>query len=409
MKRWLIGLASGSSRNGVDAGLLEIEGVGLELKAVPVQALHLPYPPELRHLLAEAGSHGKVELRQISRVHRLLGEAFAAAARQAADRASFPLAKVFAVGCPGHPLWHDLEERYPSTLSVGMAAVVAERTGLTTVSDFRDRDLAAGGQGGPLTSLVDYLLFRHAEENRFLIHLGEVARIVFLRAGGRLQDVLAFESGPCNRFLDEFMRQATAGRETMDTGGKRAVQGQCLDALLQRWLNHPFLQRRPPKCLSRHLFGEEFAYQTLQMAQQMQWSLPDVMCTATHLVADGITYGIRRFVPVGAGRTRVLLSGGGTRNGFLWHLLERQLTGMVLERMDQQGIAWEMRKPLASGLLAALTLDGVPGSQPAVTGASGARLLGSLTPGAPANWARCLAWMASLAAPPTRKDEGGLP
>src|SRR5262249_53368378 len=158
--------------DGVDAALVETEGVGLELRVRLLQALHYPYPRDLRDLIRKVAAPGPSAARQTSLLHRLLGEAFAAAARQVADRAGFSLHKVQCIGCPGHTIWHEPEGRFPSTLGLGMAAVVAERTGVTTVSDFGARDMAAGGQGVPLAALVDYLLFRHLPETLVLVHLG---------------------------------------------------------------------------------------------------------------------------------------------------------------------------------------------------------------------------------------------
>jgi anhydro-N-acetylmuramic acid kinase len=282
-----------------------------------------------------------------------------------------------------------------------MAAVVAERTGVTVVGDFRARDLAAGGQGVPLAALADYLLFRHPDENRVLLHLGGLARVVYLPAGGRIQDVIGFEAGPCNVLLNALMRQLTGGRELYDAGGKHAVQGRCVEALLRRWLGDPYLQRRPPKSLPRPRYGEEFARLAVQQGRLEGGSLHDLLCTATHFVAHGITDALRRFLPPDRPVHRVLLSGGGVRNGLLWHLLEQQRAGTPLERTDKHGVPPEARKPINFGLLAALTVDGVPGNVPSATGAAGSRLLGSLTPGSPANWARCLAWMAAAQpAPP---------
>lgn len=397
--RWLIGLASGSSGNGVDSALMEAEGTGLELQVRLVHALHQPYGRDLHNLIAKVAGPTPCDPKQITLLHRLLGETFAAAARQVADRASFSLQKVQCIGCPGHTVWHEPDGRFPSTFGMGMAAVVAERTGVSTVSDFRARDLAAGGQGVPLTALVDHLLFRHAVENRALVHLGGLARIVYLPASGRLQEVIGFEAGPCNLLLDALMRQLTNGRETYDAGGKHAVQGHCLEPLLERWLAHPYLLRRPPKSLQRQSFGQEFAVQAVQQGLQLQGNLHDVLCTATHFVAQGITRSLRRFLPEARLPDRVLLSGGGVRNGLLWHLLEQQLAGVPLERTDRLGIPADARKPMGFGMMAALTVDGVPANVPAATGAAGARLLGSLTPGSSTNWARCLAWMAAQTAP----------
>lgn len=397
--RCIIGLSSGSRVDGVDAALLEMVGAGLELRARLVLALHQPYPDDLRELIHRMSSPGKVEGKQTALLHRLLGETFAAAARQAADRASMSLRKVQCLGCPGHILWHEPEGRFPSTFAIGMAAVVAERTGVTTVGDFRSRDVAAGGYGVPLAALVDYLLFRHAEENRVLIHLGSVARVVYLPAGGRPVEVLGFEAGPCSLFLDSLMQRLTGGREEYDPGGKNGVQGRCLEPLLERWLAHAYLQRRPPKSLPRQTFGEEFLAQAVQTARQLRGSLHDLLCTATHFVARSITLALRRFLPEGRPLHRVLLSGGGIRNGFLWHLLEQQLADIPLDKTDAHGVPSDARKAIESALLAAFTVDGVPASLPAATGAAGARLLGSLTPGSSTNWARCLAWMAAQTAP----------
>jgi anhydro-N-acetylmuramic acid kinase len=397
--RCIIGLSSGSSVDGVDASLLEIEGAGLELRVRLVLALHQAYHGDLRDLIRRTSGPGKVDGKQTALLHRLLGETFAAAARQAADRASMSLQRVQCVGCPGHTVWHDSEGRFPCTLALGMAAVVAERTGVTTVSDFRSRDVAVGGQGVPLSALADYLLFRHAEENRVLLHLGSAARVVYLPAGGRPAEALGFEAGPCNLLLDGLMQRLTSGREEYDVGGKHGVQGRCLEPLLRRWLAHPYLQRRPPKSLSRQTFGDEFLTQAVRSARELRASLHDLLCTATHFVASAITVSMRRFLPEERPIHRVLLSGGGIRNGLLWHLLEQQLAGIPLDKTDRHGIATDARMAVESAMLAALTMDGVPSNLPSATGAAGSRLLGSLTPGSSANWARCLAWMAAHAVP----------
>jgi anhydro-N-acetylmuramic acid kinase len=398
--RWIIGLASGSSADGVGAALMELEGVGLELRVRQVRGLHQPYGHDLRELIRRVANGQPCDARQVSRLHRLLGETFAAAARAVADHASLSLQKVQCIGCPGHTVWQESEGRFPSTLGLGMAAVVAERCGVTTVSDFCSRDVAAGGQGVPLAALTDYLLFRDPRESRLLLHLGGLARIVFLPAGCRIDEVLGFEAGPCNVLLDALMRQLTGGRESFDPGGKHAVQGKCIEPLLQGWLLHPYLQRRPPKGLPRHTFGEEFAAQAVRQARQLNGSLHDLLCTAAHFVARGVTGAVKRFLPPGRRFDRVLLSGGGVRNGLLWHLLEQQLGDVSLGRTDEEGVPADLRKPLSSGMLAALTVDGVPANVPSATGAAGSRLLGSLTPGSSANWSRCLAWMAAQAPPP---------
>jgi anhydro-N-acetylmuramic acid kinase len=395
-QRNLIGLASGSSADGVDAALLEAEGVGLEMRVQPIHALHLPYPRDLRELLRRVVGGTPTEVRQVALLHRLLGETFAAAARQVADAASSSLQEVQCLGCPGHTVWHEPDGRFPTTLGVGTAAVVAERTGVTTISDFRTRDLAVGGQGVPLAALADWVMLRDAQEDRVLVHLGGMSRVVYLPAGDQAGRVLGFEAGPCNLLLDGLMRQLTGGREEYDPGGKHAVQGRCIEPLLTRWLTHPLLQRRPPRGLPRQAFGDEFVAQAVQLARENHWPLHDLLCTATHFVARSIVQAVRRFLPPA---DRAMLSGGGVRNGLLWRLLEEQFAGTVLDRTDRFGIPSASRKASGFGILAALTLDGVPANVPAATGAAGSRLLGSITPGSSTSWARCLAWMATQTAP----------
>ena len=396
-QRRFIGLSSGSSMNGIDAALVETEGSGLELRPRLVHFVHQSYTRDLRELLLRPGSANPLSLRQVAMLHRVLGENFASAARLVAEQSKVALQKVLCVGFPGHTLWHDTEGRYPATLNIGMASVLAERTGITTISDFRGRDIVVGGQGFPLTPLVDFLLFQDRREHRLLIHLGGLATILSMPAEPTTRQVMGFQAAPCTILLDGMMRLLTGGREPYDTGGKHAVQGCCIEPLIERWLAHPLLQKKPPKNISRQDFGEDFLGQAVQFARHQHRNLHDVLCTATHFVARAIVGAVQRFIPRPA--QRVLLSGGGVRNGLLWSLLEQHLAPIPLEKIDAYGIPAEARKAVAFAGLAALTMDGVPANLPGVTGASGSRLLGNITPGSSVNWAQCLAWMAAQSTP----------
>jgi anhydro-N-acetylmuramic acid kinase len=395
--RYLIGLASGSTSDGVDAALLEAEGYGLDLRLALRHSHYQAYPRDLRELLVKLGTGQPAPMRQISLAHRLVGESFAVAGRQVVEQARCDRQQIHCAGVGGHHAWHEPDSRYPSTLGLGMAAVVAERTGWTVLHDFRSRDLAAGGMGTSLTALVDHLVFGDRLETRALVHLGGLASVVLLPPGPRPRQILGFHAGPCNVLLDALMRQLTSGHETFDAGGKHAVQGRCIESLLARWLTHPAIQRRPPRTVPLQAFGEEFAVQAVKQALEQQCGLHDLLCTATHFVAQCVSLALTRYLPERP--TRVLVSGGGVRNGFLWQLLEQQLAGLPLEKIDIYGVPAGARKAVAFAGLAALTLDGVPANLTTATGAGGSRLLGSLTPGSPENWARCIAWMNNLAAP----------
>jgi anhydro-N-acetylmuramic acid kinase len=399
IRRWYIGLSSGSSLLGVDAALVRAEGLGTDVTLHFERFHHYPYSPEMRDLLIRVTASPTPEMRSLATLHRILGETYAVAARQLLEQSRRPVQDIMAIGCPGQSLWHDPEGRYPSTFNLGMMGVLAERTGLTTLSDFSSRDLALGGQGVPITALVDALLFHHPHEHRVSLHLGSVATAVSLPAhlGQNCRNVIAFQAAPCTMLLDGLMRLLTKGRETFDAGGKHAVQGRCLEPLLERWLRHPFFQRRPPKCVPRSEFGLDFLNGAVEQAQQLQGNLHDVLCTMTHFVAEAIVHSLQNDLP--AMPTRFLLSGGGVRNGFLWHLLEQKLHPLSLEKTDAHGVPTEACQAVASAGLAALAMDGVPINLPSVTGATGARLLGQFTPGSSSNWARCLAWMARQTAP----------
>ena len=399
MKRYFIGLSSGSSLFGVDAALVSTDGLGTDMTLQRVHFLHLPFGKELRELLLRVSAGPAAELRHLGMVHRVLAENYAHAVRQLLEQSRVPAQQVLCIGCSGQSIWHDPDGRYPATLNLGMSAVLAERTGLTTLSDFTSRDLALGGQGGPITALVDAMLFHHPQEHRVLLHLGSAATVVSIPAqlGVNGRGVTGFQAAPCTMLLDGLMRLLTRGREPYDAGGKHAVQGRCLEPLLDRWMQNHFFQQRPPKCVPRVEFGADFLNRAVEQAKRLDGNLHDVLCTMTHFVAQAIVHSLHTDLP--SMPTRILLSGRGVRNGLLWHLLEQKLSPLPLEKTDAHGIDAEARKAMAYAGLAALTMDGVPINLPSVTGASGPRLLGQFSPGSNGNWARCLAWMARQMAP----------
>src|SRR6266851_2527750 len=244
-QRFFIGLSCGSSLFGVDAALVRAEGTGTEMTLHLEHFLHAPFGHELRELLWRVTVSAAPEVRRLATLHRVLGETCALAVRQLLEQCRQPAQQVFCIGFPGLSLWHDPEGRYPSTLNLGMSGVLAERTGLTTLGDFSSRDLALGGQGLPLTAVVDAMLFHHPQEHRVLIHLGGTASVISLPAqlGPGARNVIGFQAAPGTLLLDGLMRLLTNGRESCDAGGKHAVQGRCLEPLLQRWMQNHFFQR----------------------------------------------------------------------------------------------------------------------------------------------------------------------
>lgn len=392
--RYFVGLSSGSSFSGVDVALVRVDGTGVDMALKLERFLNMPFSKELHGLLFHAFNQSTPELRHLATLHRVLGETFALGVRQLLEQNRQEAHQVLCIGFPGQALWHDPVGRYPATLNLGMASVLAERTGLTTISEFAGRDLALAGQGTLLHALADARLFHHPHEHRVHLHLGSVASVIDLpmHLGVNARHLLGFEAAPATLLLDGLMRLMTNGRETFDAGGKHAVQGRCLEPLLERWMQNHFFQERPPKSVPRREFGPGFLNRAIEQAQRLQGNLHDVLCTMTHFVARSIVHAMQTHLPEMP--ARILLSGRGVRNGFLWHLLEQRIHPIALSKTDDHGIPVEACQAVANAALAALTMDGVPVNLPSVTGATGQRLLGQITPGASANWARCLAWMA---------------
>lgn len=383
MDRLLVGLAVGSGLEGVDAAAVRASAVGLDLAPTVVATARVVFPSVVRDAfrLPTAGGSGEFASN--------VAETLVYALRQVLTRVGASPRDVFAAGLlePGRPL-SDVR-----LLWVEAADRVAEQTGLTIVHGFRHRDRAAGGAGHPITAAADCLLFRSPSQTRLLIHLGAVASLLFLPPAAKLSSVVGFEAGPGNQLLDALVYHGTRGKELSDPGGKKAVQGRCLEPLLARWLEHPHLTRTPPKTVHAEAFGRSFLLAAFDAARQLNAGLPDLLCTATHLVARAIGDAAKRWLPVLPGLRQDLVTGGGVRNGFLWQLVAQQFPDGIV-RSDEAGIASLARNAAASAVLAALLCDGVAGNLSALTGAAGGRLLGQFAPGDGRNWARIAAWIA---------------
>lgn len=391
--RAFIGLASGSGGEGTDAVLVETTGIGLHLNARVVHHHRRPHSPPLRELLSRAiHSPRTLSIPDCAQLNRLLCENEVDAARHLITGARVESSRVGTIGRLGPLLVHDANERGAATFEPGLPALLAEATGLTVVSEFRERDLAAGGQGMPIGALADWALFRHPTERRVLLHLGSVTSIVILRPSARPQDLVAFESGPGTRLIDAVVRQGSRGKSSFDVGGKHAVQGRCLETALTKWFEHPYFAKPAPKSLPRTEFGAEWIEKAARAIAESNGSFEDMLCTLSHLIIRSALNALRSVFD-GIGDLDIWLSGGGSRNGFFWRLLEQESGGSPLHRLDELGVPTQARQAAEAAVLAAFTMDGVPAGSVGTTGVGG-RLLGRLTPGEPRNWARCLNWMA---------------
>src|SRR2546422_379168 len=282
---YVIGLMSGTSADGVDAALVDIRGTGHDLKIKLKAFRTFPSPTVFRERLVQAMTGGTVE--DVCHLNGVLGEWFSRAALKVLKAAGVPPRRVALIGSHGQTFHHlPKPRREPvigsvrSTLQLGAPAVIAERTGITTVADFRSRDMAAGGEGAPLTPYLHFLLFRHPSRARAVINIGGISNLTYLPAAGSLRSVRAFDTGPGNMVVDGVVRYVTGGRQQFDRSGRLARAGKVDEGLLRRLLQHPFLRRRPPKSTGREEFGERFVDRFVLLGRLAGLSDADLVATA---------------------------------------------------------------------------------------------------------------------------------
>lgn len=372
---FVIGLISGTSADGVAAALAELDDSGTRLALRTLGHCVEPYPRELAERVLAAAAADAAELADL---HARIGEHFALAARAVARAAGRELAQVDLIGSHGQTVYH----RPPAagaigvTLQLGSAAVLAERTGLPVVSDFRARDMALGGQGAPLVPLLDQRLFARPGEARAILNVGGIANVTAVTE--RAEDLVAFDTGPGNALMDALVSLGTGGAAPFDENGGRAARGTIDDGLLRDLLAHPFLAAPPPKSADRDTFGRPLARRLL--AEHAHLALEDLLATAVAWTAASIAGSIRALPPPFRAIDRVIASGGGTKNAALMRELARRLAPIPLETTDDHGVAGDAKEALAFAVLARETLLGRPGNVPRATGARAAAVLGSLTP-----------------------------
>lgn len=391
--RLLIGLAVRSGGTALDCAIVRGLGTGLSLAPAILASVSYPMPVQLGDWLARIAQHpDAVSTRHLAWCQRLLGEVCAAAILQTIEQTRLTPDAFQVAGLFDFLAWRDADLRGATVFELGSAATVAERTGLTVVSEFRSSDAATGGGGGSATAIADALLLGHPAQTRTLLRLGGIATLTHLPPGQSPEQPTLVELAPCNRLLDGLIYHATNGRQRQDTGGVFAVQGQCLPELVQRWLEHPVLNRRGSSLISSSDFGTAFIQQAIHDAQALGGSMHDLLCSANHFIARAVARAVTTRLPDESTR-RVWLDGGGTRNGLLMRLLAGQLGEHTVARIDQLGISTEARRAANAAILAALLLDGVFLSVPSVTGQRrNQRLLGRITPSSTGNWSDCLAW-----------------
>jgi anhydro-N-acetylmuramic acid kinase len=371
VKDLAIGLMSGTSLDGVDAALVRFSGDHPRAELVAFRSV--PYDVGFRQSIRRTIAHGGV--RDVALLDVELGRRLAAAARDVLAASGTPVATVGFVASHGQTIWH---EPAKATLQLGDPAVIAEALGIAVVSDFRSRDVAAGGQGAPLVPIADALLFAAPDHTRVLLNIGGMANVTWVPAGGAPERTIAFDTGPGVAVVDAVTGALRPGLP-FDEGGRLAAAGRADEQLVADLLTDPFFAAPPPKSTGRETFGDAFAHGLVREIRVRRVGATDEDCVATaaHFTVATITDQIARWLPDDG--AEVVVSGGGGRNPVLLEGLRRSLSRPV-RLFDDLFFDGDAKEAVAFALLGWLTLRARPGNVPSATGAAGPRVLGRITP-----------------------------
>ncbi len=371
-----LGIMSGTSADGIDIAIAGKQ-TGSRIKLIHFS--EHPMPEKLREPILRLAAPGLNEIDGMGELDRALGHAYADAVHTALHSAKLKPEAIAAIGLHGQTIRHRPKANHPFTLQIGCAATVAERTGTTTVSDFRSRDMAAGGEGAPLVPFAHRQLFSEKDRDVAILNIGGIANITWL---GTDRTVTGFDSGPGNMIMDGVMLAISDGRTAFDNYGELAATGSACSDLLEKLMEHPFLEQKPPKSTGREAFGEDVVEMILNWP-----GLPDAdrMATAAQFTANSICNSIRfmKREP-----SEWLICGGGVRNRHLMYLLKEQLAPAKVTATDAEGIPAQAVEALSFAILARQTLMGENNTLCEVTGATHAVCGGQITPGN--NWQELL-------------------
>jgi anhydro-N-acetylmuramic acid kinase len=380
----VVGLMSGTSADGVDVAIVDIHDCRVRVLAFDTY----PYRAGLQTEILRLCRPESARLDAICHYNHALGEVFADAVVRLCHQSGVPLHSINLIGSHGQTIYHNPNGgRYAgrvvrSTLQIGEPSVIAQRTGITTVADFRPRDMAAGGEGAPLVPYADYILFSSRRLCRAVQNIGGIANVTFLPAQDGTADssaALAFDTGPGNMVIDSTMRLITKGKRSYDRGGAMAAKGTVDQGLLKEMLRHPFFRRRPPKSTGREQFGQRYCEWLYDKAHRRNLMPEDIVATATAFTTSTIASAYRRFLP--SMPEEMILCGGGAHNTTLVQMLRRGLEGVRIRTTNEFGIDVDAKEAVSFAILAYATIQGVPNNLPRVTGASEPVVLGKIVPG----------------------------
>ena len=370
---------SGTSLDGIDVAIVDIEGRGYTKKIEVVAAHSTPYPKAVREALLGV-SNAMTHTATVSRLNVILGELYAEAFLGTCKKGLVPPQTVELIGCHGQTIYHEgepceyLGRRFSNTLQIGEGSVVAERTGIDTVTNFRERDIAAGGKGAPLVPYADYVLFRDAKRGRVALNIGGIANITAIPAKAKPDQVAAFDTGPGHMIMDALVSRLTFGAQNYDRGGAIASKGVVHERLLEGMLGDRYFTLQPPKTAGREQYGADF----VSGLQATGVSLVDLIATATEFTARSIALSIQGLEGT---FDDLVVAGGGCHNRVLMRRLKALLPGMAVFTSKKLGVDPDSKEAVAFAILAHQTRLGLTGNLPSATGARHPVILGKLARG----------------------------
>jgi anhydro-N-acetylmuramic acid kinase len=374
------GIMSGTSLDGVDVAIADIAGNLTSPRIRTVAFRTQAWPRAVRDALL-AVSNCDTHTAQISRLNVLLGELYADAVRETCLQAKLDIRTLRAIGCHGQTIFHEGRATkvcgWPiaSTLQIGDAAVLAERTGISVVNNFRARDMAAGGQGAPLASYFDYSVLRSKKHGRVVLNLGGIGNITALPPAATPDQIFACDTGPGNMVIDQLAQLATKGKQTYDRGARLSLTGKRNDDLIRELLREPWYRTAPPKTAGREQYGAEF----IARLRRTKLSLPDLMHTMCAFTAATVAEAVGRFVHPVFFPDELIASGGGVHNPLIMRYLAEFLPTTRITTTAEFGVDPDAKEAIFFALFAACTLKQQAANLPAATGASRPVVLGQLT------------------------------
>ena len=407
--RHVVGVYVSTMCTQISASLGRVFGRGETLKYVAVGAKASPVDEETRESFERVKAARLDRAGEAGRLASRLGELQAALIETLCQEHAISPSEVLVVGLSDPGLW-DVNGG-PATGYQGLsdAATVAHRTGITCVDAFAAKDLAAGGHGGPVNALPLASLLSSYDDDRIVLELGRTVRLTYLPSKARSgpADIRSFDVGPGTALVDYLTRRFTEGKHQFDPGGRLAVQGKRVPELAEHWLADPYFQQPLPRWYPLGVQSEEELEKSVEMAVQSGWSVCDLLCTATHFIAETISRAIQDYLPADLGEVEVVLTGGGRLNGLLLKEIGDRLNRAKLRMITELGFEPGSLKATSAAILAMWNVDRVHATRTEITGATSPQILGRLTPGCEPNWQRVLTEMAIHSSQRTNLREAG--